>query len=510
LLVDRVRHAWIVGGLTLLGLALRMFFFTGFAFGDDIFYGLQAAEHALNGAWPPQPYHWQTRLGVTMPTTLSLMMFGREPLAYVLWPLVVSVAAIPACYLMARVFVADRIALLAAAFQACFPIELIYATQLYPDVPVGLFSAISIWFWIRALRSDAVADYVWAGTAFSAAYLCRETIVLSGPVYIALWLLAGRWSRPRMVAVALVPIATLVSESLLFFFTAGSAAYRVDAVQAQIDDPLTRGMVLASQAGGGYLTDPLLMLISSHEFGLYHLAVALTAPLLWVRQPAVRPLIVWWVSGYLWFYYGTTTPTEYVPLQRDPRYGAFLTLPGVTLVACALWMFRPLVRWTALAVLLLVGIAGAGLDAGASAASAHAALSRSPYAREAAVDAADYYGARWMLGFDRKPTFRLVDDLGRRSVVESLRRFDGTVTAHHADVRYVVFSPLRRPDLTGTLNREGWRQVAAISGEGTPGRRLVGRALALVPGQASRAERLVRPPGLLVFENPKRQAVTEG
>ena len=509
MLVGRGRHAWIVGGLMLVGLVLRLLYFTGFAFGDDIFYGLQAADHALNGAWPPEPYHWQTRLGVTMPATLSLMMFGREPMAFVLWPLVVSVAAIPACYLMAREFVTDQTALLAAAFQACFPMELIYATHLFPDVPIGLFSAISIWFWVRALRSDAVADFVWAGAAFAAAYLCRETVVLSGPVYIALWVLAGRWSRPRLAAVALVPVVVVVAESLLYFLTAGSAMYRFAAVRDQTDDPLTRGMVFASQAGGGYLTDPLLMLVSSHEFALYFLAVALTAPLLWVRQPAVRPLIVWWVSGYLWFYYGTTVPTEYVPLTRDPRYVAFLTIPAVTLAACAVWMFRPVVRWTAIAVLLLTGIAGAGLDAGTSAASPHAAFTRSPYVRDAGVDPADYYGARWMLGLEHTPVFRLVDDLGRRSVVESLVRFDGTVTAHHADVRYVVFSPSRRPDLADVLTSEGWRQVGEIRGEGAPARRLVGRVLAQVPGQETRADRLVRPPGLLVFENPKRQALTE-
>jgi hypothetical protein len=297
----------------------------------------------------------------------------------------------------------------------------------------------------------------------------------------------------------------VASEAVLYLTTAGSATYRIDAVARQSADPIILGMVTASQAGGGYFTDPLLMLVSSHEFGAYHLAAALAAPILWTRWPAVRPLIVWWVAGYVWHYYGTTMPTAYVPLQRDPRYVAFLSIPAVTLVAGALWLLRPAIRWTAASVILAAGVLCAGFDSGPSATSAHGRLEASKYAAEAGVEPSDYYAARWEVGLDRTPSFRLVDDAGRKAVVDEMEAMRGTVLAHRDDVRYFVFSPLRRPDLVGTMRAQGWRQVDEIKAEGTFQRRQVGRLLAMVPGQERRAERLTAPPGLLVVENPARR-----
>ena len=37
---------------------------------------LQAIAHVV-GAWPPEPYHWHTRLGVTPPTAVSVFAVVR-------------------------------------------------------------------------------------------------------------------------------------------------------------------------------------------------------------------------------------------------------------------------------------------------------------------------------------------------------------------------------------------------------------------------------------------------
>src|SRR5207248_2213433 len=106
-----------------------------------------------------------------------------------------------------------RTAWLAAIFQAVFPLEVIYSTHLFPDVLVGLFSSLSIWCWIRALRGNRGTDYFLAGVFFAAGYLCRETVLMEGPIYLALWAWAGRWRRPRLAWVFLMPVAVLLLES---------------------------------------------------------------------------------------------------------------------------------------------------------------------------------------------------------------------------------------------------------------------------------------------------------
>ena len=66
------------------------------------------------------------------------------------------------------------------------------------------------------------------------------------------------------------------------------------------------------------------MLVTHQEFGAYQIAALLLIPYAWMRSPALRPLVVWWVVGFFWHFYGTTAPTRFVPLQRDPRYVAFI------------------------------------------------------------------------------------------------------------------------------------------------------------------------------------------
>jgi hypothetical protein len=159
--------------------------------------------------------------------------------------------------------------------------------------------------------------------------------------------------------------------------------------------------------------------------------------------------------------------------------------------------------------MLAVGVLAAGLDSGTAATSAHARFLESPYAAEAGVEPADYYGVRWRLGLETPARFAVADDIGRDAVVRMLRRVGGTRVAHRADARYVAFTPMRRPGLTEQLLAEGWRQVDEIRPDVRWQRRLAGRMVAGLPGGRSRADRLISPRGMLIFENPARPASTE-
>ena len=172
---------WLLPAIVAGGFLLRILLYTGLSVGDDVFYQLQAIAHALDGMWPPEPYHWQTRLGMTLPTAAVIRVAGVGHWPMVVLPLVASTAGIYVTYRMALEIVDRPTALLATVFQACYPLELIYATHLFPDVPVGLLTTLSLWFWIRGLRHDRPADYLAAGLYFGLGYLCRETIVMSGP-----------------------------------------------------------------------------------------------------------------------------------------------------------------------------------------------------------------------------------------------------------------------------------------------------------------------------------------
>ena len=131
-------YRWVLLAIIAGGCLLRGLLFTGLSVGDDVFYQLQAIAHGLDGTWPPEPNHWETRLGITLPTAALVALTGVHHWTMIALPLFASTAGIYVTWRMALEFVDRRTALLAAAFHACYPLELIYATHLFPDLPVGL------------------------------------------------------------------------------------------------------------------------------------------------------------------------------------------------------------------------------------------------------------------------------------------------------------------------------------------------------------------------------------
>jgi hypothetical protein len=500
--IQRSRTLWPLALIWIGALALRIAFFTGLALGDDVFYATQSAALTHEGSWPPAPLHWHTRLGIVLPTTLSLEILGLRPLAFVLWPLLASSLAVLVCFRVADDVADRRTAWLAAAFQAAFPLEIIYSTHLFPDVVVALFSVLSIWYWCRALRDDQPRDYLWAGAFFAAAYLCRETVLLEGPIYLALWAWAGRIRRPKLLWVFLIPILVLLLESALYAATAGTALYRWKAVMTQLQDPVTLGMIAASSTGGSFWTDPLFMLLFRQEFGLYHLVALLSLPLVLRNWPNGRMLAVWLCVGYLWLYYGTTSPTSWVTLQRDPRYVASLTVPSVILVARCAWLLVPWLRWCGVALLIISGLFAASLDLGNTILFPHHEFLRSPQARVAVLEPFEYFGARWALGLENPPPFKCAADQGRSSVTSLLDSFEGTEFRTLAETRVFVVSPDRRSDLVARLTGQGWTVTETIPGRVAPGRAFIGRLLSYVPSQQDRAQRILHPRGLVIMTSP--------
>jgi len=486
-----------------LGFLVRMLYFTGMSLGDDVFYTTQALSFAQTGRWSPEPYHWHTRLGVILPATLSIKALGARPVAFVLWPLLASTASILVCYLLAHDLVGSGVALIAAIFQAAFPLEVIYSTHLFPDVLVALFSTLSLWCWISALRSGKAREFLASGAFISVGYLCRETVVMEAPVYVALWFLARCPRHARMLWILVAPVLVVSLECGLYGMTSGSPFYRWNAILAQQRNPDNLTLVRTSVSGGDFWTDPLFMIATNHEFGLYHaasLAIALFA--LW-RWTSVRPLAIWLLVGFAWTFYGTTVPTGWVSLQRDPRYAASLTVPAVILLAYAVSQMSRAIGWLVAFGFVGSGLFAAGLDQGHSILIPHRAFVETRYANQAILEPFEYVGARWVMGLSRPPGFACASDRGRRSLVRLLGTVDGATMRRSQDFRYFAFSPQRRPELVDEMGAEGWIVVETIPGQATPARAFVAELLERLPSQRARAERIAHPPSLLIMQNPR-------
>ena len=500
-----MNHRVFILFIVLVSLIVRLLYFTGMALGDDVFYTTRPSHshRRVPSGTPRKPYHWNTRLGVILPTALSIKTLGVHHIAFVLWPLLASTSSVLVCYFVASELVGPKVARLAAIFQAVFPLEVIYSTHLYPDVLVALFSTLSLWCWIRGLRSGKARDFLASGAFVAAGYLCRETVVMEGPVYLALWLLERRPRHSRILWALVGPVLVVSMECGIYAITSGSPFYRWNAILAQQRNPENLLLIQSSVSGGNFWTDPLLMIVANQEFGLYHLASFMVALVALSRWPSVRPFAVWLVVGFFWTYYGTTVPTRWVTLQRDPRYVASLTVPSVVLLAYWLYHAPRTIRWMCVPILIGSGLFVAGLDQGPSVLVPHRGFLKSKYMSESVLEPFEYVGSGWVGGPTNLAVFGCARDQGRGSIVRLLEGLGGTIVDSSPNARYFVFSPQRRPDLLDKMPEVGWTVVEAIPGKATPARAFVAELLKLFPSQRERAEQITNPPGLLIMKNPR-------
>jgi hypothetical protein len=495
--------------LLALAVGIRLSFFSGYVLGDDGIYALQALAHARLHAWPPAPNHWATRLGITMPTTLALLCFGDGPLTYVLYPLIISTLGIPLCFRIARTVADEQTGWLAAIFMAVFPQQFLYSTQLFPDLIVGFFATLSIWNWILALRSERIANYLLTGLFFGVAYLCRETIIIEGPTYLAIWAYLGKLRRPRIVWTFALPVLILAGEFALYGFTAGTPWYRLGHVSPRswtagpdIGQQLAHAAGMQQPAGlygGGFWTDPFLMLVGTYEFGLYYILAVFLCIVGWVRWPAMRLLVIWLTVSFLATYFGTTDPRHWSPLYRFPRYAAGLCIPTLILVAYGLNRLPAVWCRLTSAALIASGLFAASLDYGSTSLGPHRKFIQSRFAMDACMDPREYFAARWVQGIDETPTYVCsADDSGSKN----LDALPACSREPRSASKYFVVSKERSPGLFKKMVQEGWKPVEEIPGVPTPSRAAVARLLWHIPSQKFRAQRIAQPPGLTILENP--------
>jgi hypothetical protein len=484
-------------------LLVRLYFFNGPSLHDDVNYWMQATATGLGGDWPPLKYHWHTRLGFVLPCAALLKVFGLHIWTPYVFTMAGGLAEVVVTFYIARRFTLDTTARLAAWLCVFFPLNILYSSYLYVDIWAGVLGALSLYYWQRALKLDRIRYYLVASIFFGVAWVFRETIVMCVPIFLVLWAQAG-WRRSGKLLWVLLPgLLIFAGESLLYQISAGNWHYRLDAIVA------SRGQLYEDLANvRNFWLQPFMELLKSHELGLFMIGALFVAVGRFSQLP--RPLVLWLLAGFVWFSWGTTQPTAWVPMQGDPRYLTVLTIPCLTLLAAWLtslrssWWRRALVG-----VLIASGLMGAALDIGHDKLSAYRKFTESEYNQPATVlEPFVYFGARVTQNFS--PTdvrYACANDLGRITTIKQIHYLPGTRLVSWTEARYLVLSVQIQPEKWRTKIKEGWRKVAEIPGHNVPAREWVARCLAKLSG---RSVAVSPTPVLIVLENPTFATNSDG
>lgn len=478
-------------------LLVRVFFFNGVALADDVNYWTQAIATGLDGDWPPLDMHWHTRAGFILPCALLLKVFGLKLWVPFVFTMLGGLLEVVLTLYVARHFVTETAARIAAWLCVFFPLNIVYSSYLYVDLWAGVLGALSLFFWDRALLGDRIRHYLLASFFFGLAWLFRETIVMCVPIYVVIWLQARRWHSPKFLWVLPPAILVLVGEAAVYWFSTGNWHYRLDAIME------SRGQLSADFVSvKNFWVQPFVELLTSHELGLFMIGSLIIAILHYPRIPRV---LTWWLlAGFGWLCWGTTLPFAWVPLQGDPRYLTVLTVPCLIVLAVFAAHIRSAMwRGAFIGLLIVSGLLCAAADIGPTKLSAHRRLVVSRYNQPTtALEPFVYFGARAAQDFQpAEARYACASDLGRASALLQMHSLPGTRFVPSAGARYLVLSAQIQSEKWQQKQQEGWKRVDVIQGDSILVRNLAVKFLTLF-GQPTRREPVVRWPVLVVLENP--------
>ncbi len=482
----------------IVAIAARYVWYTGVALGDDILYIGQILSHVYGETWLPEATHRSTRVALTMPTAWLVRVIGPDTWVFVAIPWLCSLGIVVAGYVTLRRLFSWKDAAWGGLLLATFPLSVLYATQLFPDIPVGLFGSLAVLAWLRGLDDGRREWLLITGVLVSIGYLFRETIVMLTPVFLVLWVGRRPLRWEALIWAGIAPVLTVAAELAAYGALTGNAFYRWQAISNQQSNAGDLSLVFSSKAGGTVLTDPLFVLFGSHEFGvLMGTGVVCACVVLWKAEDRFRPFAWWLLVGLGWCFYGTTSPTSWRIMERDPRYACGLELPAVVVIVWALtrlYAKAPRLSISIFALLLLTSLLAPGLDRRGTPAQAHREwLARYPRST-AALEPFEFIAAWTLSDLRHAPSFSCLIGQGRSTQTSCMSRIQGIELVSLDQAEIVVYSPQRRPDLASIWNPTS----AEAFDEDIPRfRQWIGQILQKFPSQKARASRMLEPAQLI-------------
>ena len=317
-----------VAGILVVAAAVRVWAFTGpsFSFGSDESRFIALAQNLANGHFPSGDAEWfGSRIGLLWPAAALFRVFEAGDVVASAWPLIGSLVAVVAAYLLGRDLARTRVGLVAAALVALAPLEALVGTRLRPDAIMPGILGLAVWCALRARRRE----WRWALTAgllLGLAWSVRESAVVLVPVLLAAgWgagrrsLLAGAAGAATVPAAAVALYAAVAGEPLRPLVAAGTEGTWRNPVDAfSVDGSYVAAIVRAA-------FDP--------EASLFLLGPALIialAVLMYRRERRAALPAIWLVWTGIYLEFGTL-----VNLAKPVRYLTLCAITAALLVALA-------------------------------------------------------------------------------------------------------------------------------------------------------------------------------
>ncbi|MBN1346279.1 MAG: glycosyltransferase family 39 protein [Phycisphaerae bacterium] len=347
--IHRTPAAWILPCILVASAAMDLFFFTGYYGSDDARYLSGARAVLETGALPSEPSLAHTRLTMLGWNLLIAHLFGlgAQTIAasYVFFHLVLNALT----YVAGKRLFDRTVGLIAAYCVATFPLIVIHATMILPELILASAILGSVLCFIAAWDAGERGSVrlqrccmALAGVCVGVAYLAKESGLVLMPFYLVAWLFMerGRGKQGALIRGGLLLTGfagVFLVEWLLLSYLTGRSFLRLGWSVHGSSDP---GILFWDQYLTGYY--PLERLASFRHRCLspavfpkvLQLVFALGVVIyLFIRDRRLVLLLLpcWYFVYYTW---GSSSPLHYKPVHIQARHYLAL-VPFLAIISAA-------------------------------------------------------------------------------------------------------------------------------------------------------------------------------
>ncbi len=350
----------------LAGALWRVFLFVGLCGYDDFAYtniALDMLDGRFNFLTADVRYAW--RFLLTAPTALAFLVCGVHEWSAVFLPFFCSLGNIIVVWLIGRELFNENVGLLAAALAAVFPNSVVYGTILHPEEILSFFAGMAFLFflWAESERIKPAHGYLLAGVFIAFAFAARET----GAFLMPLFFLMSKRKMSLLISLLFLPMMVYFSvEMIVSLWATGDPLHHYSQLQQVFQS-------LSAEHQQTYAADTYIVslfggnLYGLAHFGLYYPFFVLSVFYLTLKKkiaPAA-PLLLWMAVYFLYYQFGSTSITHYVPIPKVLRFISILTMPLLLILSYSLLELYADGRWrkkvfvVILAVIMATSLIGA-------------------------------------------------------------------------------------------------------------------------------------------------------
>ena len=324
--------------ILIVNITLKFKTFCGLVQADDFSYAVYSfSMFRIHFPWDMSIDFRELRYTLLLPVALIFKFFQPSETVSVLYPAVLSCGTIVMTYLIGKKIYGTVAGLIGAFIIATLPQDVLYGTQLMPDILVPFFLSGAVYMFLIAIETVKPKSYLWYALSGAMVFLAFNT--RENSYYFLLFYLPFIFNRERwkngiyfILAGFAVPVLMLYT---FFLIKSGDFFYQLHLAKQAAEPLIKSGYIPANHINKFtilYYMYPFIFkgvdfatLFLSNVYGLAFIA---GTPFLIYSvckaglKKQWRYLIVpwWFLLTYLYLEFGTVSFTDYQMMKKLPRF----------------------------------------------------------------------------------------------------------------------------------------------------------------------------------------------